>query len=278
MKKIIKESILNNLYFIIPALIWFLLGGALLLIKTKDELFFPINHTHTPSLNILNDVFSAYGRGDVIAILLIWLLIIPIYRNRQYIITSLVFGISIPTIIYYTKYFGEKKAFINKMIDILKTKAKQEATKSSIDKSMCDIIYMIYYLSIFIIFMLLIVWIIYDIYRKNYYMLNSSFAKMLKTQLRLEDMPEFNQLKNVIYITDNFSFDITLVQFILTILFILYLAYFLYVKLNIEDVYIELNILLPLLLITIILGIIFFIYNFIKFSIKKVKKFIRFNI
>lgn len=164
--------------------------------------------------------------------------------------------------IYYTKYFGEKKAFINKMIDILKTKAKQEATKSSIDKSVCDIIYMIYYLSIFIIFILLIIWIIYDIYRKNYYMLNSSFAKMLKTQLRLEDMPEFNQLKNVIYITDNFSFDITLVQFILTILFILYLAYFLYVKLNIEDVYIELNILLPLLLITIILGIIFFIYNF----------------
>ena len=164
--------------------------------------------------------------------------------------------------IYYTKYFGEKKAFINKMIDILKTKAKQEATKSSIDKATCDIIYMIYYLSIFIIFILLIVWIIYDIYRKNYYMINSSFAKMLKTQLRLEDMPEFNQLKNVIYITDNFSFDITLVQFIITILIILYLAYFLYVKLNIEDVYNELNILLPLLLITIILGIIFFIYNF----------------
>jgi hypothetical protein len=164
--------------------------------------------------------------------------------------------------IYYTKYFGEKKAFINKMIDILKTKAKQEATKSSIDKATCDIIYMIYYLSIFIIFILLIVWIIYDIYSKNYYMINSSFAKMLKTQLRLEDMPEFNQLKNVIYITDNFSFDITLVQFIITILIILYLAYFLYVKLNIEDVYNELNILLPLLLITIILGIIFFIYNF----------------
>lgn len=105
MKKLIKESILNNLYFIAPAILWFILGGILLFIKTKDELFFPINHTHTPSLNILNDVFSAYGRGDVIALLLVWLLIIPIYRNRQYIITSLVFGILIPTIIYYTKYF-----------------------------------------------------------------------------------------------------------------------------------------------------------------------------
>jgi len=105
LKKLIKESILNNLYFIAPAILWFILGGILLFIKTKDELFFPINHTHTPSLNILNDVFSAYGRGDVIALLLVWLLIIPIYRNRQYIITSLVFGILIPTIIYYTKYF-----------------------------------------------------------------------------------------------------------------------------------------------------------------------------
>ena len=105
MKKLIKESILNNLYFIAPAILWFILGGILLFIKTKDELFFPINHTHTPSLNMLNDVFSAYGRGDVIALLLAWLLIIPIYRNRQYIITSIVFGILIPTIIYYSKYF-----------------------------------------------------------------------------------------------------------------------------------------------------------------------------
>jgi hypothetical protein len=68
LKKLIKESVLNNLYFIAPAILWFILGGILLFIKTKDELFFPINHTHTPSLNIFNDVFSAYGRGDVIAL------------------------------------------------------------------------------------------------------------------------------------------------------------------------------------------------------------------
>ena len=108
MRKIVKESIRNNLYFIIPAIMWFIVGGILLVVKTKDELFFPINHTHTSSLNILNDVFSAYGRGDVIAILLLWLLIIPFYRNLQYILTSVVFGILIPIIIYYTKYFFNK--------------------------------------------------------------------------------------------------------------------------------------------------------------------------
>lgn len=164
--------------------------------------------------------------------------------------------------IYYTKYFGEKKTFINKMIDILKQKARDEATKSSIDKATCDIIYMIYYLTIFILFLLLIIWTIYDIYRKNYYIINSTIGKMIKTQLRLEDMPEFNQLKNVIYITDNFSFDMSLLIFIIIILIILYLAYFLYSKLNIEEVYTEFNILLPFFVVIIITGIGFFIYNF----------------
>lgn len=108
MKKIFKQSILENLYFIIPCLLWFIVGGILLIINTRSELFFPINHTHTPTLNILNNVFSAFGRGDVIAILLLWLLIIPYYRNNKYIITSLAFGIIIPTLIYFSKDFFDK--------------------------------------------------------------------------------------------------------------------------------------------------------------------------
>ena len=59
--------------------------------------------------------------------------------------------------IYYNKYFGEKKAFITEMIKILKIKAKEQSTKSSVDKNTCDIIYTIYYLTIFIIFLLLII-------------------------------------------------------------------------------------------------------------------------
>ena len=106
MKKIIKQEILANLYFIIPLILWVMIGGILLIFKSRAELFFPINHTHTPTLNILNDVFSAFGRGDIIAILLVYFLVIPYFRNIRYFITSLVFGILTPTIIFFSKTFS----------------------------------------------------------------------------------------------------------------------------------------------------------------------------
>jgi hypothetical protein len=164
--------------------------------------------------------------------------------------------------IYYNKYFGEKKAFITEMIKILKIKAKEQSTKSSVDKNTCDIIYTIYYLTIFIIFLLLIIWILYDIYSKTYFIFNATFAKMLKNQIKLDDIPEFSQLKNIIYITDNFSFDYTLIIFISIIVIIIYFAYYFQVNLEIESVYKEFNILLPFLAISLIIGIIYYIYNF----------------
>ena len=164
--------------------------------------------------------------------------------------------------IYFYKYFGEKQVFINQMISILKNKAKEQATKSTIDKKICDIIYIIYYLSLFFIFLILIIVILYLIYINTYFSLNATFAKMIKNQIRLEELPEFNQLKNIIYITDNFSFDITLIIFIIIICIIIYFAYYFIYTLEIEEVYKELNILLPFFAIIIIVGIVYFIYNF----------------
>lgn len=164
--------------------------------------------------------------------------------------------------IYFNKYFGEKKNFINEMISILKDKAKEESTKSSIDKKTCDIIYTIYYLSLFIIFILLIILIIYLIYINTYYSINATFVKMLKNQLKLQDIPEFNQLKNIIYITDNFSFDMSLLTFIIIICIILYFGYYFHFKLDIKNVYKEFNILLPFLAISLIIAIIYFFYNY----------------
>ena len=164
--------------------------------------------------------------------------------------------------IYFDKYFGEKKTFITEMIKILKIKAKEQSTKSSVDKNTCDIIYTIYYLTIFIIFLLLIIWILYDIYRKTNFILNATFSNMLKNQIKLDDIPEFSQLKNIIYITDNFSFDYTLIIFIIIIAIIIYLAYYFQVNLEIEGVYKEFNILLPFLGVSLIVGIVYYIYNF----------------
>jgi hypothetical protein len=164
--------------------------------------------------------------------------------------------------IYFNKYFGEKKLFIKEMISILTDKALEESTKSSIDKKTCDIIYKIFYFSILFIFLLFIIIILYFIYINTYYSFNANIAKSLKNQLRLDDIPEFNQLKNIIYITDNFSFDFMFVIFIIIICIIIYFAYYFHYKLNIDNVYNEFNILLPFLLLSLILGIVYYIYNF----------------
>lgn len=164
--------------------------------------------------------------------------------------------------IYLYKYFGEKKIFFNEMISILKKKAKEQSTKSSVDKNTCDIIYTIYYLSLFFIFLLLIIVILYLIYINTYFTVNATFAKMIKNQIRLEEIPEFNQLNNIIYITDNFSFDKNLIIFIIIISIIIYFAYYFNNNLEISEVYKEFNILLPFLVICLIIGIIYLIYNF----------------
>lgn len=103
MKKFVQHIQQELQLFLIPCVLWYIIGGILLIIKTRSELFFPINSYHTSWLNVINDVCSAYGRGDVIAILLVFFLIHPYFRNKQYILTALLFGIIIPTLIYFTK-------------------------------------------------------------------------------------------------------------------------------------------------------------------------------
>ena len=97
----------SNLYFLLPFTIWVIVGGTMLAVYTRSELFFTVNHFFNPLLDKINTIFSAFGRGDVIPLLLISLLFIPAYRNRNYIFTSLIFGILIPTVIFFSKeYFN----------------------------------------------------------------------------------------------------------------------------------------------------------------------------
>jgi membrane-associated phospholipid phosphatase len=95
----------SNLFFYIPFVVWVIVGLALQLQFTTDELFFAVNRSHTPFLDKLNTVFSAYGRGDIIPIILVSLLLIPAYRNRNYILTTLIFGALIPVLIFLIKLY-----------------------------------------------------------------------------------------------------------------------------------------------------------------------------
>jgi len=101
----LTHTIRQNAYFFIPFALWVLIGGCPLLACSRSELFFAVNGAFNPFLDKLNTVLSAFGRGDVIPFILLSLLLIPAYRNLNYILTTLAFGVIIPLVIYVTKQF-----------------------------------------------------------------------------------------------------------------------------------------------------------------------------
>jgi len=105
MLSLFREFIKQNRYFYLLFICWVILGGLLLLIFSRNDLFFAVNRMHSPWLDKLNTSFSAFGRGDVIPFILASLLLIPVYRNRNYIVTTLIFGVLIPVTIYFSKLF-----------------------------------------------------------------------------------------------------------------------------------------------------------------------------
>lgn len=100
-----KNILKDNLYFFLPFLGWVIVGGIALLTWSKNDLFFFVNQSYNPFLDRLNTVLSAFGRGDVIPVILISLLLIPAYRHRNYIATTLFFGLLIPTLIFLSKMY-----------------------------------------------------------------------------------------------------------------------------------------------------------------------------
>jgi membrane-associated phospholipid phosphatase len=105
MQSLFVQSFKDNRYFFIPLLCWVMLGAILQLIFTPTELFMPANQFFNPLLDYLNTSFSFFGRGDTITVILVSFMLIPGLRNRRYISASLIFGIMIPTTIYFSKLF-----------------------------------------------------------------------------------------------------------------------------------------------------------------------------
>jgi hypothetical protein len=162
--------------------------------------------------------------------------------------------------IYFYKYFGEKREFILEMIKLFNDKALTDAKDDTTGR--CELINKIYYYVLFTIFILLIVWILYDTIKKNYRSLSYKIGLFMKDQIKLRDMLEFKQIENIIYFTDNFSLNIDLVIYLLLILLILYIAYRYQYVFEFKQVYKEFNMFIPVLITILILGIIYFIYNY----------------
>lgn len=108
MKKELQQLIVTNLWYYIPVALWFVVGGMLLLVFSRDDLFLTINSYHTPAWDKAMSGFSGYGRGDIIPFILVPLAFLPVCRNKTFIISSLAFGALIPTFIFFAKEFFNK--------------------------------------------------------------------------------------------------------------------------------------------------------------------------
>jgi hypothetical protein len=169
--------------------------------------------------------------------------------------------------IIVNKYFKEKYDFIINIITSFDAKASEHAlgvgnSGSSLTVFKCTWIYKIYYYLILLVFLICCGWIIYDIYIKNKYATNAYFGTIIKNQIKLNDIPEFNQIKNIIYIGNNFSLDLSLILFIIICCIIIAITYYFHFILNLKELYGEFNLFIPFIAASIIIGIIYFIYNF----------------
>jgi len=169
--------------------------------------------------------------------------------------------------IIINKYLKEKIDFLNNIITAINAKSSDHAAGMSGDGSglslmKCTWIYKIYYYFLLLLFFICFFWIIKEIYANNYYSSNAYISTLFKSQLRLNDIPDFNQIRNIIYITDNFSFDINFIYFIIISMIIICIAYYFYFTVNLKELYFEFNLFIPFIAFVIISGIIYFIYNF----------------
>ena len=169
--------------------------------------------------------------------------------------------------IIINKYFKEKYNFIINIITVINTKSAEHALSvgddgTSLSVLKCTWIYKFYYYLILLIFIICCIWIVYDLYCKNYYATNAYITTFIKNQLRLRDIPEFRQIENIMYFTDNFSVDIHFIKFIIISIIIIAITYYFHFILNIKELYTEFNLFIPAIASIIIIGIIYFILNF----------------
>lgn len=153
-------------------------------------------------------------------------------------------------------YITNKLKFTNDFTKIIKIISEEDKT--------CGFFKQIIYSIILFIYFIAIIWIIMDIIMKNYYLSNSYLTQLFKQQLLFSDIPEFYQLKSIIYINDSISFDYHFI-FFLFVLILIYSIYY-YFNYTLIDYFenkfeIEFNLLIPFILISLGIGIVYYLYN-----------------
>lgn len=74
--KTLVTLVQQNRYFYAPFLLWLIIGGALLSLFTKDDLFLAVNGAHNPVVDVLSTGITYLGDGITFGLMLLVLLIL----------------------------------------------------------------------------------------------------------------------------------------------------------------------------------------------------------
>ncbi|MRG47872.1 phosphatase PAP2 family protein [Chitinophaga sp. SYP-B3965] len=81
MLKTLATLVAKNRYFFIPFLLWLIIGGILLTVFTKDQLFLTVNGAHNPIADVLVTISTYLGNGALFGIILAFFLYKRQWRN-----------------------------------------------------------------------------------------------------------------------------------------------------------------------------------------------------
>lgn len=93
-----RPTVSNNLYFLVPYVLWLIVGGIILAFFSKQMLFALVNTHHSSVLDVIMYYTTWMGEGATITIVLLLLLGLSSLRNWWYFVAALVCNV-IPTII-----------------------------------------------------------------------------------------------------------------------------------------------------------------------------------
>ncbi len=88
-----KWSLAYNPFFILPFLLWMIVGGFLLLNFTNKDLFCAVNSNHTELADKLMYLTTRMGEGWIIIAILLLLFAIPRFRSWWYFLSALLCNI-----------------------------------------------------------------------------------------------------------------------------------------------------------------------------------------
>jgi membrane-associated phospholipid phosphatase len=102
-----------NIWFIIPFLLWVVIGGFLLSLYDKRELLHAVNSNHNAVADVVMYVLTQIGNGTSIAVMLLLIMVFfKRYRTWQYFLAAVICNVLPALIIQLLKdYFDEPRPF-----------------------------------------------------------------------------------------------------------------------------------------------------------------------